>query len=706
MGNGRKRGKYRLIAAMLSLTLTITSTSCGTPQDASAFGEEETSISSEASLETMESSAEEEKTEGSVVDESTTEEVIASSEESSAQESSEPDDFDPSIPREYVWDFDELVNAEWKEQAKKDGRYSLTNDYTRLMEERLQDILDNTDLDSLSKEDPLYKILYIYREQSNPSKRSKNVNKTIKEKLDRIAAVSSLEELYELYSEEEFANYNTISGSTVSDNGNGYRAAYVLPRYAYGECLSDSRSGYILLGLTKVGMTTKSASKIVENAQKMEEKIQEFYEKTGDAELIYVSQKLLEKNEVPIPVVEILTKVKGIQSTGEFISTPLYYDFLKETYQEENLEMLKSHLMVSYFRRLGLWGSKDVSKCAFAALNMSLDYDREFPGYLRYFILSAAGDILAQEYDRRYVMADEIKQETNQLITEIKQVVKENLSKNMKWVFPYQGKDFVEKKLDAIRVYIGENGIYNDLSDVVVTDDPIDNIISLYVSYDNFQREDLNRSMEVREAYGANMFETNAYYIPSLNAMMISTAWLTMYSDRKSQGDLAYEEKLAYLGVVLAHEIGHAYDSNNIYYNFRGVSTSWLEEKEADQYNAWRDAIIEFFDGKEVEFGYKLDGELVQDETFADLIAMGCCLKLLEERKNSDYDLFFKSFAKQYASYETKETMKYRVEHTHLPDKERVNYVLGQFDRFYKTYDVDEESPYYVPAEKRLIGFW
>ncbi len=40
--------------------------------------------------------------------------------------------------------------------------------------------------------------------------------------------------------------------------------------------------------------------------------------------------------------------------------------------------------------------------------------------------------------------------------------------------------------------------------------------------------------------------------------------------------------------------------------------------------------------------------------------------------------------------------------HTHLPCKERINYILGQFDVFYETYGVDPESPYYVPEEKRL----
>ena len=57
------------------------------------------------------------------------------------------------------------------------------------------------------------------------------------------------------------------------------------------------------------------------------------------------------------------------------------------------------------------------------------------------------------------------------------------------------------------------------------------------------------------------------------------------------------------------------------------------------------------------------------------------------------------------AGYYDEEGMKMQVADTHLPAKLRINYTLGQFDRFYETYDVDPESPYYVPEDKRLSAF-
>ena len=74
----------------------------------------------------------------------------------------------------------------------------------------------------------------------------------------------------------------------------------------------------------------------------------------------------------------------------------------------------------------------------------------------------------------------------------------------------------------------------------------------------------------------------------------------------------------------------------------------------------------------------------------------------MEKQENPDYDLFFKSAAKFHAHYYTEDGLKNSLNDTHLPAKERINYVLGQFDKFYEIYDIDETSPYYVPESERL----
>ena len=86
-------------------------------------------------------------------------------------------------------------------------------------------------------------------------------------------------------------------------------------------------------------------------------------------------------------------------------------------------------------------------------------------------------------------------------------------------------------------------------------------------------------------------------------------------------------------------------------------------------------------------------------------MAVRCCLKILEQKENPDYDLFFRTYVRINAHYITEQGIDSAVADGHLIGKERVNHILGQFDKFYEVYDIDENSPYYVPEDKRLSVF-
>ena len=71
----------------------------------------------------------------------------------------------------------------------------------------------------------------------------------------------------------------------------------------------------------------------------------------------------------------------------------------------------------------------------------------------------------------------------------------------------------------------------------------------------------------------------------------------------------------------------------------------------------------------------------------------------------ADYDAFFRAYAEQRAAYYTEEGMEEDILDFHLPAKDRINLVLGQFDKFYEVYDIDESSPYFVKESDRLPVF-
>ena len=232
-----------------------------------------------------------------------------------------------------------------------------------------------------------------------------------------------------------------------------------------------------------------------------------------------------------------------------------------------------------------------------------------------------------------------------------------------------------------------------------MTENVVENYISLLISRQNHFRKQTKVEDDKRVLFDINPFEVNAIYVPKYTLLYVTSP---MLCDPKCSKDASYEERVAYLGQLIAHELSHTYDTHSIGYDYHGYYEPWMTEDEEAAYLDKMEKVSDFFDGKETDYGLKIDGKLVSDEAFADIMATKCCLKLLEQKENPDYDLYFKTLAKWNACYYTEDGLKDALLDTHLPAKERINYVLGQFDKFYEIYDIDESSPYYVPESERM----
>ena len=84
---------------------------------------------------------------------------------------------------------------------------------------------------------------------------------------------------------------------------------------------------------------------------------------------------------------------------------------------------------------------------------------------------------------------------------------------------------------------------------------------------------------------------------------------------------------------------------------------------------------------------------------------METCMRVLGEMENPDYDKFFRRYARIWATYYTEANFYDSLNEEHLTCKPRINFILGQFDEFYNTYNIDETSPYYYSESDRLSVF-
>ena len=604
-----------------------------------------------------------------------------------------------------IMDFEEFVNGSWKQEQKGTAKESFLK---RGAYAKTKAILDNADLEALSSEEGLYKLVTIYREMTEQGNEKERFE-TMKKHLAPINKVKSLKDLYALYGQEEYSLYNCALRFIIGPNNYGGNSVWLRPVASLGDDAAQAADFLGQLTMLKekeylgimqsLGYSEKRSREILENVQKVDQKIWAYYTKEKEnGTYYYIYQEQLDQEKIEVPALEILEKLNAInEENGMAFLAPInWYDYVRDLYQPENVEALRDHMIFEALRQVAVYcKTDDVGMQVFLKGLEGIT----LPEVASYAMVSFGGDVLAKEYLRQY-LDEETLADADALMEDVKVAAREVVS-DADWLTVH-GKELAKRKILRMKKNFGENALQYDLSDVVPTGNAIDDYVALKVGNARFLRSQTKVWDEDRGVYGQNMFDANAYYYPWHNSMIITAAMLDRPQCSK---DAVFEERLAALGATIAHEISHAYDPNGSSYDEDGYYVPWMKDEEYAAYKERTQKIQEFFDGKEVAFGLKINGGLVKNETFADLMAVECCLRMLEKRDNPDYDLFFQSYAKEYRMNYDAADLRAMLKDTHLPPKERVNYVLAQFDKFYEIYDIDESSPYYVPKEERLPVF-
>ncbi len=599
-----------------------------------------------------------------------------------------------------IYDFDEFVNGEWlNERAEAgDGIVSHYQEEEVLIRERIKDILENTDISELSEDDGLYKTVSVYRELNDPDNISSRMNE-IRDILSVIDRAGSLDDLYKLYGDERYSIYNTFLNCYVDADDGGYNVVYLNP-YSRKDTLEymrelvadpEGKGRHFLLYMNELGYSGEKVSDIVDNAIRVADIFESWHQAHNDGYWYYYRPGYFEENSVGIPVFEILRKLNCMQGDEEFYSCNDIADELNTLFAAENVSGLRDHLLLCAADRL-------YSVSGYGIITENPNYD--MAGCAYQIVSGLSNDILAQEYMNRYV--DEgIYEEVEDLFEEVKSAALSVMTEN-DWLSVH-GQEKVKSKFIHMQCCIGSNRYANDLSDLTITGNTVEDYVNLTLSDVRHSFEQTAYEDNDRGPYRTDMLVANAWYMSSYNAFVLCAGLL---GDPKCSPDAAYEERLGFAGWVIAHELSHSLDPSGICYNSKGWYEPWLNEDEQAAYDEHLERIRAFFDGKDGGYRRTINGSNVLKETFADILAMNICLKLLAEREDADYDLFFRTLARQNAMYLTEETVDYYVDDCHLPGKVRTDYIFGQFDVFYEIYDIDENSPYYVKEQFRLEDFW
>ena len=192
----------------------------------------------------------------------------------------------------------------------------------------------------------------------------------------------------------------------------------------------------------------------------------------------------------------------------------------------------------------------------------------------------------------------------------------------------------------------------------------------------------------------------NACYDPSLNNITITVAITNApFFDVKAD----YYTNLGGLGMVIAHEMGHAFDSNCILFDQDGVyNPSWISSADVDKLNDRNVQAIDYFENKFTVFGvYHVDGEQTLGENYADLGGMECIVSLTEN--DDQRKLLFENYARIWCEKKEASALLDQIEYdAHSPEVIRVNAILSAIDEFYTTYQVSPSDGMYIAPNDRI----
>ncbi|CAL2031977.1 unnamed protein product [Caenorhabditis brenneri] len=197
--------------------------------------------------------------------------------------------------------------------------------------------------------------------------------------------------------------------------------------------------------------------------------------------------------------------------------------------------------------------------------------------------------------------------------------------------------------------------------------------------------------------------DTNANYAPMANALTVLVPFM---DEPLFDHTFPQYAKIAGVGSVLGHEIGHGFDRQGIFFDEKAEVREWYAVKDIQtyatkteclksQYNAYNDPV----------FGKKLNGDVCLNENIADDLAVDVSWRTFKNSNPSsepklagfeDYDvnkLFFQIYSVNWCSPRATHSLADQLRDSHATPSFRINGVFSNFKPFAETFNCPAGSP-------------
>ena len=462
--------------------------------------------------------------------------------------------------------------------------------------------------------------------------------------------------------------------------------------------------------LEMLGYSEKNSKRIVKEALEFDEIIAQYSlsnEEMSESKNL-VHPKTAEEINAYSGSFKLYDVIKGIMGRDlETINVPntKYFENYSKVVNQDNFSKIKSWMLVQEAMAASNSLTEDY-RLNFASISMAImgtqkPISKEDTVYE--MSVNLFSDVMSVYYGRKY-FGEEAKTDVTGMIDKIKNVYRGRLQQN-DWLTEETRNKAIEK-LDKMKVFVG----YQEDVDPGTKElhlDPNKSFFELSEDIAQFgKRYTIDHFDEPidKNKWSGSAFDINAYYNPESNSINFPAGILQAPFYDKNQST---EKNYGGIGVVIGHEITHAFDSNGADYDENGDMHNWWTKADTKAFDKRIKAFEDQWNGLEI-YGTKVNGKLTVTENVADAGGLSSTLQVLKtDMTKPNLKDYFENYAniwKQKASLQyNKYTM---VQDVHAPNELRVNQQLKNLPEFYEAYPQIKEGDAMYLAPSKRISLW
>ena len=388
-------------------------------------------------------------------------------------------------------------------------------------------------------------------------------------------------------------------------------------------------------------------------------------------------------------------RIMGIKDNpygGWYVIDTEQLEMLDASFSDDNLECIKTYLICELMYRYNYFLTDEYEFLKLYVPASHQTKETETALYINGLLEYRVSELYADKY-----YTEEMDEELTRMYEDIKEGYR-ILINEADWLSEATRKVLI-KKLDNMYFVKGGGTPHEvDKNDAKLIGD------DAFMTFVNVKKDNYNKQLgKIGKAHDKSNSVMSAQTVNSMygidNSFNITVAIMhAPYFDE----DADYYTNLGGLGMVVAHEMGHAFDSNCINYDADGnYNPDWIGKEDREELNNRMDRMIEYYSSFTIMDIYHVDGRLTCGENYADKGGMECLMKIA--KTDEQRRMLFENYAYIWCTMleDTVAMEKLQIDE-HSPECIRVNAVLSSTDEFYELYDVNPGDGMYVEPENRV----